>query len=201
MKKTINIKKLVIGSALVASVVATPLTAFAANDSKNTTINGIIGSVISMTTLSTVTLNVTPVSGGSQTSASDTVAVSTNNATGYNLTLADSDATTSLVKGGDTIAAHAGTQAVPTVLANNTWGYAVGGVGGFDATYAVLSNVTSSTTKWAGMPATGAANLLKTTAATASADPTTVWYAVKADTTKPNGTYADTVTYTASTNP
>lgn len=201
MKKTINIKKVVIGSALALVVVATPLTAFAATDSQNTTINGVIASVISMTTSSTVTINVTPVSGGSQTSASDTVTVSTNNASGYNLTLADSDATTTLVNGANTISAHTGTQAVPTALANNSWGYAVATVGGFDASYSTITNATSSSTKWAGVPATGSPNTLKTTAVTASGDTTTVWYAVKADTTKPNGTYADVVTYTAATNP
>lgn len=201
MKKSINIKKIVIGSVLVVATIATPMAAFAASDSKNTTINGVIASVISMTTSSTVTINVTPVSGGSQTSASDTVTVSTNNAAGYTLTLADSDATTTLVNGVNNIAAHTGTQATPTALANNSWGYAVAGAGGFDASYATLTNATSSSTKWAGVPATGSPNTLKATAATASGDATTVWYSVKADTTKPNGTYADIVTYTASTNP
>lgn len=177
-----------------------PVGVFAATDSENTTINANIASVISMTTSSTVALNVTPVSGGSQTSASDTVSVSTNHSGGYNLTLADSDATTTLVNGGNTIAAHTGTQASPTVLANNSWGYRVDSIGGFSTGGAVENNVTSSTITYAGVPATGAPNTIKTTASTASGDTTTVWYAVKVDTTKPNGTYSDTVTYTATTN-
>ncbi len=199
MKKN-NIKK-VISLVLLAGLVSTPLTVFAATDSENTTINANLGSTISITTSGSVALNVTPVSGGSQTSASDTVSVSTNNSAGYTLTLADSDADTDLENGGNSIVAHAGTQASPTVLANNRWGYRVDSIGGFSTGGAVESNVTSSTITYAGVPATGAPNTIKTTATTASGDTTTVWYAVKADTSNPNGTYSDIVTYTATTNP
>ncbi len=193
--------KLVLGASLgLGSLILTPVTVMAATDSDTTTINASIASVISISSSGTVTLNVTPVSGGSQTSASDTVTVSTNNASGYNLTLADSDANTDLVNGGNDIPAHAGTQASPSALANNTWGYAVATVGGFDGSYSALDNVASSSTVWAGVPADGAANTIKTTGTTASNDTTTVWYSVKADTSNPNGTYSDTVTYTATTN-
>ena len=185
---------------LITLLISAPLTVFAATDSENSTINANLGSTISMTTSGSVALNVTPVSGGSQTSASDTVSVSTNNAGGYFLTLANADATTTLVNGANTIAAHAGTQASPTALANNTWGYRVDSIGGFSTGGAVESNVTTSSITYAGVPATGSPNTIKTTGTTASNDTTTVWYAVKADTTKPNGTYTDTVTYTATTN-
>ena len=106
-----------------------------------------------------------------------------------------------LRRGGNTIAAHAGTQAVPTALAANTWGYRVVGVGGFGASaYSAETNNTSSTSTWAGMPATGSPNTLKTTSSTAANDVTTVWYGVKVDSSQPNGVYSDTVTYTATTN-
>ena len=199
MKKN-SIKK-VLTLVLLAGLISTPLTVFAATDSENTTINANLGSTISITTSGSVALNVTPVSGGSQTSASDTVSVSTNNSAGYTLTLADSDADTDLENGGNSIVAHAGTQASPTALANNRWGYRVDSIGGFNTGGAVENNVTSSSITYAGVPATGAPNTIKTTAATASGDTTTVWYAVKADTSKPNGTYSDIVTYTATTNP
>lgn len=199
MKKN-NIKK-VISLVLLAGLASTPLTVFAATDSENTTINANLGSTISITTSGSVALNVTPVAGGSQTSASDTVSVSTNNSAGYTLTLADSDADTDLENGGNSIVAHAGTQASPTALANNRWGYRVDSIGGFNTGGAVENNVTTSSITYAGVPATGAPNTIKTTAATASGDTTTVWYAVKADTSKPNGTYSDIVTYTATTNP
>lgn len=176
-----------------------PLGVSAATDTDNTTINATVASVITMTTSGSVGINITPVTGGAQSSASDTVTISTNNSAGFDLTLANSDATLTLTKGGDTIAAHAGTYASPTALANNSWGYAVGGLGTFDASYSALSNVTSSATKWAGVPASGSPQNIKSTSSTASGDTTTVWYSAKADPTKPNGSYTDTVTYTATT--
>lgn len=167
----------------------------------NTVINATLGSTISVTTTTPVTINLTPTAGGVVSSSSDTVSVSTNNTAGYTLTLADNDATTTLVSGANTIAAHSGTQASPTVLTNNTWGYRVDGVGGFGAgpTSAETDNGSSSTI-WAGVPATGSPNTLKTTSSTASNDTTTVWYGVKVTSSQPNGTYTDTVTYTATTN-
>lgn len=187
--------------AAVIGVTALALAPFAASAiDTNTTVNAVINSTISMTSSGTVTLNVLPVSGGAQTSASDTVSVSTNHAAGYNLSLANNDANTALVNGAATLTAHTGTFAAPTALANNTWGYAVAG-GAFDASYAVLTNATGSATKWAGVPASASPQILKTTATTASGDSTTVWYAAKVDTSKANGTYTDTVVYTATTNP
>lgn len=180
---------------------AAPIFASAATQTASTTINATVNSVISMSTSTTVAINLTPTAGGVVTSAADTVSVSTNNAAGYTLTLADGDATTNLVSGGNTIGAHSGTQASPTALAANTWGYRVVNVGGFGASaYSAETNNGSSSSTWAGVPASGSPNTLKTTAATASGDATTVWYGVKVNTSKPNGTYTDTVTYTATTN-
>lgn len=193
-------KQLAMGLAVLA-VAATPVMASAATSTANTTINATIGSTISITSVSPVTLAITPDANGQSTSASDTVTVSTNNATGYVLTLADSDATTTLANGGNTIAAGAGTFAAPVTLANNTWGYRVDGAGGFGAgPTSAQSNVDTLSQTWAGVPATGSPVTLKTTGTTATNDTTTVWYGAKADTTKPNGTYAGTVTYTATTN-
>lgn len=183
------------------AVLATPVLASAAVDTDNTTINATIGSTITMTTSGTVALGITPDGDGQASSASDTVTVSTNNALGYNLTLADSDATTTLASGGNTLTAHAGTQGTPTTLANNTWGYRVVSVGGFGAgATSAETNVDSLANTWAGVPATGSPNTLKNTGSTATNDVTTVWYGAKADTTKPNGVYTGTVTYTATTN-
>ena len=196
-----TVKKLVISTVALAGLLVIPATTlYAVTDSDTTTVNALIGSSVSISTSSTVNVSVTPVSGGSQSSASDTVTVATNNASGYALTMEDSDSDTDLVNGGNTISAHAGTYGTPTVLANNSWGYAVPG-GNFDVSYSALNNVTSSGSLWAGMPASGAPVTLKTTASTSSGDVTTVWYSVKADTTNPNGTYTDTVSYTATTNP
>ncbi|RYF72754.1 MAG: hypothetical protein EOO39_11610 [Cytophagaceae bacterium] len=175
--------------------------ASAAFSSSNTTVSATVAATISISTGNTVAVAVTPTASGSLSSSSDSVQVSTNNATGYTLTLADSDATTSLASGSNTIPAHTGTQASPTALATNRWGYRVVNVGGFGAAaYNGESNITSSSSTWAGMPATGAANTIKTTATTASGDLTTVWYGVRATSSQPAGTYTGTVTYTATTN-
>lgn len=203
------IKSALVGTAAfvgLAGTVLIPAAAFAAVDTKNTTINATIAAVISMTTSSTVAISLTPTGSGVVSSASDTVTVSTNNSNGYNLQVADSDATTTLVSGINTITAHTGTKTVATTLGTNSWGMAVPtgttgiGTNNFDASYSAETNNASSTSKWAGVPATGSPMLLKSTAATATNDTTTVWYAVKVDTSKPTGTYSDTVTYTATTN-
>jgi hypothetical protein len=128
--------------------------------------------------------------------------VTTNHAAGYSLTLSNGDTNTNLVNGSDNIAAHtSGTQASPSSLAANTWGYRVDGVGGFGAGATLSeSNVSSSSFTWAGVPSSASPVNLKSTANEAVDDETTVWYGVKVDQTLPTGTYTDTVVYTATTN-
>lgn len=179
-------------------VVAAPVFASAVADTEPTTINAVVGEAIAVTTSGTVALNITPATGGALTSNSDTVTVSTNNGTGYTLAVNDTDATVTLVNGGNSIAAHAGTVGTPTALANNTWGFAVAGAP-FDVSYAIETNVTSSSTKWAGMPASGSPATIRTTNSNVIGEATTVWYAAKVDLSKPDGTYTDSVTYTATT--
>lgn len=206
MKKlTIN-KGRIAAAVSVLAVVVSPAIASAASDTANTVINATINAAITISTATPVAISLTPTSSAVLTSASDTVTVSTNRSTGYNLAVADSDANTNLVNGGNNIAAHSGTKASPTALANNTWGFAVNsgttgiGANGFDASYSTESNSTTSTSLWAGMPASGSPVMLKTTASTASGDTTTVWYAAKVNLSLPDGVYTDTVTYTATTN-
>lgn len=190
------------GALVISSMILSPVVASAATNSANTTINATIGSTISITTSGTVALGVTPTSGSSASSVGDVVTVSTNNSTGYNLSLADSDATTTLTSGGNSITAHTGTFAAPTTLADNSWGYRVDNSGTFGAgPTAAQTNQANLTGTWAGVPASGAPQQLKSTSTTASADATNVWYGVKVDTTQPTGVYTDSVTYTATTNP
>ena len=191
-----------IGSFLsIVLVSSAPIIASAVSTTANTTVTATVAATISMSSSATVAIALTPTSGGVVSSASDTISVSTNNSIGYTLTVSSSDATTSLTSGGNTIGAHAGTQASPTALAANKWGYRVVNVGGFGATaYSAETNNGSSSSTWAGMPARGSANTIKTTATTASADTTTVWYGVKATTAQPSGAYSEVVTYTATTN-
>lgn len=183
------------------AVLVSPVLASAATDTDNTTINATIAPVISMTTSGTVAIGVTPTSSGAASSASDTVTVSTNNTAGYNLTLANSDINTNLVNGANNIAAHSGTFASPSTLANNSWGYRVDSAGTFGAgPTSAQTNQANLAETWAGVPASSSPQQLKTTSATATNDVTTVWYGVKVDTSKPNGIYTDQVTYTATTN-
>lgn len=200
--KKINLRtiRLAASALILTGVIGSPIVASAAANTASTTINASVGASISVTTTATVSLSLTPTAGGVVSSASDTVTVNTNNATGYMLTLADGDANVNLSSGGNLIGAHSGTQASPTALGANTWGYAVANVGGFDSSYSAETNNTSSASKWAGMPVVGAPNQLKSTSNIATNDTTIVWYGVRANSAQPNGTYSDTVTYTATTN-
>lgn len=190
-----------VGVSAIVLAAASPVIVSAATTTGNTTINATLASVISITTSTTVALAVTPTGAGSATSAADTVTVATNNATGYSLSLADTDTNTSLVSGGNTITAHAGTFGTPTTLANNSWGYRVDGSGTFGAgPTSAQTNQANLSGLWAGVPSSASAQQLKTTSTNTAADVTSVFYGVKVDTSKPSGTYADSVTYTAVTN-
>ena len=185
----------------VASLIALlPITASAATTSSNTIINVTVAQVISMSTATPVAISITPTPGGVVSSSSDTVTVNTNSSTGWTLTLSDADTNTNLVFGANTMAAHSGTQASPTALANNTWGYRIDSVGGFGAGPTVAeTNNASSTTTWAGVPSSASPNTIKTSGTTATNDTTTVWYGVRTTSSQPSGVYTDTVTYTATT--
>jgi len=182
-------------------VLGSPVWAAAATTS--TTVSSTLGSVISLLSSNgTVNANVTPTGSGAQTIASDTVTVSTNDASGYTLQLAETTGTSALTSGGNTIPASSGTQGTPAAMSVNTWGYRIDGVGGFGAgpTSSASSSAISGTIKFAAVPATASPNTLKTTATTAANDTTTVWYGVAANTSQASGTYTNSVTYTVTAN-
>ena len=172
-------------------------------DTAPTTVSSALGSVISLfTTSGTVNINATPTAGGVQTIGSDTVTVSTNDAAGYTLKLGETSATTTLTNGGNTIPASTGTLASPVAESVNTWGYRVDGIGGFGAgPTSGASNTAIGSIKFAGVAASGSPDQLKATSSTATNDTTTVWYGVAVNTSTPAGTYTNSVTYTALTNP
>lgn len=201
MKTKLTKKSLAVAAAVAGlGLVVSPTIASAVSDTEPTTINAVVDTVISVTTSTTVNVNLTPTSAGVTSSSSDTVTTSTNNAAGYTLSLANTDATTTLVKGAETIAAHSGTQTTPTNLAVNTWGYRVDSIGGFGAGPTTQeSNVASSAFTWAGVPAAGSGNTIRTQASEIQNQTTTVWYGVRVDLSKESGTYTDTVTYTGTT--
>ncbi len=177
-------------SAVVSAVTAT------------STISSVISSVISVSTSGTVNVNVIPTGSGAQTISNDTVTVSTNDPDGYTLQVAETGASSDLVSGSNTIPASAGTQASPTVMATNTWGYRVDSVGGFGAgpTSPAASTAISGSITFAAVPVTASPNTIKTTSTVASNDTLSVWYGVAANTTQPAGTYTNSVTYTATAN-
>ncbi len=194
-----NKVSIIAGVISAVAIITSPAVVSAAVSSASTTITATLGSAITISSGENVAISLTPTANGVVSSASDSVTVSTNNTAGYTLTLADTDTNTSLTSADNSIAAHTGTFAEPSVLAGNSWGYAIAG-GAFTATYASELNVTDSTTKWAGVPSSAAPQQLKSTSSTASNDATTVWYGVRAASTQASGTYADQVTYTATTN-
>lgn len=158
---------------------------------------------ISLSTSVTVTLNVTPTSGGVNTTAKDDVVVSTDASTGYTLTFSDTDTSTDLQNGANIIPVSGDTPASPATLPLNTWGYRVDGLSGFGAgPTSAQTNDASTLYTFAGIPASNqTAHTLKATSAAANpAETTNVWYGVRLDDTKPSGTYSDIVTYTAVTN-
>lgn len=196
-----KLKKILVtvGALLIAFA---PVMASAATDTKSTTINATVAPVISMTTSSTVAISITPTPAGSASSQSDTVTVNSNNSSGYDLTLANTDTTLTLVNGGNSIAQHTGTYGSPTTLANNAWGYRVDSLGTFGVgPTSAQTNQANLAGIWAGVPSSASPQNIRTTSAVATNDVTTVWYGVKADSTKPNGVYTDSVTYTATTKP
>lgn len=168
-----------------------------------TSVNSSIGSIISLFNSSgTVSINASPTAGGVQTIANDVVTVSTNDAAGYTLKLAETTGTNTLTSGSNTIAASSGTAASPIAQAVNTWGYRVDGVGGFGSgpTSSASNAAISGTIKFAAVPATASPDTIKTTATTATNDTTSVWYGVAVNTSTPSGSYTNSVTYTAIAN-
>jgi len=190
------------GMVVATGFVLAPAIASADTKTASTTINANVGSTISITTSGTVALPITPTGSGSASSKADTVTVNTNNATGYTLQLANTSATVgTLGNGTDTLAAASGTFAAPAALGNNSWGYHVDGLPGFTGTASEETNVTSLTGLWAKVPLSASPDQIKSTSSTATNDVTTVWYGAMADTTKSNGIYTGSVTYTATTKP
>ena len=203
MKKSLTIGTRGSGLLLAAAAIATvavPFTAYA--DTTGTTISSAIGSTIGVFSSSgTVNINATPTASGVQTTASDTVTVSTNNSAGYTLKLGETAASSSLVSGGNSIAATSGSQTTPIALTANTWGYRVDNIGGFGAgPTSGASNAAIGAVKYAAVPVTASPNTLKTTSAVANSDTTSVWYSVAVNNNTPSGTYTNGVTYTATTN-
>jgi hypothetical protein len=200
-KNVFQSKKLIAVSSMgLLLAVVLPLNAEALTQS--TTITSTIGSTINVfTTSGTVTLNATPTGSGVQSTASDTITVSTNNSSGYTLSVAETNASSSLVSGANSIAATSGTYASPTALTANKWGYRVDSLGSFgNGPTSVITNSAIGTLTYAAVPATASPQVLKSTATTATNNTTTVWYSLAVNTSVPSGTYTNNITYTTVVN-
>lgn len=198
MKKIIKYTSIVLTS---AAIVALPVFSASAETS-NTIITATIGSTISVQSTSNVALNINPTATQAKASSGKaTVTVSTNNATGYNLKIGMNGADRNLNKASDNITAHAGTLAAPTALANNTWGYRVENVGGFNAgNVTPENNVNDLAGTFAGVPAQNAEEEIKNHNAAVQSNTTDVLFGAKVDATKPSGAYTGTVVFTATAN-
>lgn len=190
------------------AVIALAYSPVALAETSNTTITGTIGSAITVSSGASVALNVSPASGPAYTTNSNTVTVTTNNSTGYNLTLMTTSAERGLVhtvNSSEKIAASSGSRTTPTALVANTWGYRVDGLSGSGFGAGPTSAVSSQplgASLWAGVPANGGSpdNIATSNTNTSgSGDNVTVWYAMAADATKPSGNYTNSVIYTATT--
>jgi hypothetical protein len=191
-----------LAGATVGCMVISGATMIASASTASTTISSTLSPVISLfTTSGTVNVNVTPTGAGAQTIANDVATVSTNDASGYTLQLAETGASSNMVSGSNTLPATSGTFASPAALTANSWGYRVDGAGGFGAGPTTsASNTAIGAIKFAAVPATASPATLKTTAGTASSDTTNIWYSVAANTSQASGTYTNSVTYTATAN-
>lgn len=162
----------------------------------------------------TVAIAVSP---GTMSSNSDPLAVSTNAANGYNMTLAiDPDASgnalTHTINATKVIAALPGTATptAPAALSGGTsrWGFRIGGFGNFGATTTQETNTTTSAYSWAAVPVNPLAvrqNALATdqtaTGGANAPDSFNVWYGAAASAVQAPGTYQTEVIYTVATNP
>ena len=177
-----------IAASSVASLVLATLpvvTAHAATQNTNSTINAVIGEVISLSVSGNVTISATP--GAGVATGSHDVTVGTNNTTGYTLSLASSATDTTLAKAPDLIAASSAPFDTPAVLAADTWGYRLS-IFTADTYAGIVSNAATAPT-------------LKTTTAPVAAEVTPVTWGVNVTAAKPSGTYTREVTYTAVTRP
>ena len=198
MKKIIKYTSIALTS---AAIVALPVFSAKA-ETANTVVNANIGSTISIQSTANVDLNINPTASNAKASSGKaTVTVSTNNAAGYTLKLGMNGADRDLKKASDSINPPTGTLNAPAALANNSWGYRVENAGGFGAgNMTVESNLNDLSGTFAGVPAQGADDQIKTNGTAVQSQQTDVLFGAKADSTKPSGTYTGTVVFTAIAN-
>ena len=155
------------------------------------------GYFANVTASDVVDLSLIATQDGAITTASDTITVTTNSATGYKLYIS-SDSTSAnsnhLNGSGDATGYHlspvAGTTTTPIQLTDNSWGYSLTTLAGNNGTVTSSSN-------FIGMPLLNNENLLKSyTSPAPSGNNTVIYYGVKANTALASGYYTSRVVYT-----
>ncbi|MCL2094903.1 hypothetical protein FWH13_02180 [Candidatus Saccharibacteria bacterium] len=137
------------------------------------------------------------------------VNVATDNPWGYTLTMRSE--TANLVSGSNSILAHSGTIAAPTVLSNDRWGFCIpniymqragAGVFGNGGSCGAANNIGSDTAySYAGLPTINTIiKRVNNTPSTAAEANTPIRFGVRPTAATPVGTYVATVTITASLN-
>lgn len=156
---------------------------------------------ITLATADTVNLNVQPTINDGVAAVKNTVIASTNSPAGYKLYLStNADLDENIYLDGDAsnntadkkFAPTNGTYEEPGALNKNSWGYAVAGLGNFDASYDNANTIS----KFAKTPVYGSEQLIHTHVGTADNDVTEVYYAAKAGIDLASGSYATEILYT-----
>ena len=148
-----------------------------------------------------VDIAITPSGSSTMSSNKSDVLVATNSPSGYKLSLAAATTDRRLLNGSSAIQPTTGSMNSPTALSGVSWGYRVGGIGGFGTATTIESNTSATAYTWAAVPAMGIPDVIRTTSiAKPIAEPTTVWYGASVAGAQQSGVYKSTVTYTAITN-
>jgi hypothetical protein len=159
---------------------------------------------LSIASTGNVAVNLDPTVGRVFAISGDSVTVSTNSPSGYNLYISSNTSDNKMTLRGDelsddAIVAASGTSGEPAALVTTdsfpgVWGYAVAGLGNFDAAYSVTNPSTSS--KFAATPTKDSEALIHSHSGVATNDTTDVYYGFKVSRELTAGSYESTILYT-----
>ena len=153
-----------------------------------------VETVLAMTTnTNNLSLSILPTPDGTLSTGEVDVDISTNNFTGYTLSMSTTTDNTALThtNGTNSINSTSSPVSAPTALSSNTWGWYPS---------SLATNPGGSNYQFAAIPSLSSAYTLKSTDAMSTNDETTVSFGIMADTSIPAGSYSNTITFTAITN-
>lgn len=149
-----------------------------------------------------INLDINPTKSGSIAIAKDTITANTNSPAGYKLYVSTDSTTNDIYLDGqesnnvegEKLIATTGTNELPAVLENNSWGFAVAGAGNFDSAYNTTNPSVAS--KFAAVPEKDNEQLIHDHSGRATDDETEIYFAAKVDTNITSGNYITTILYT-----